>query len=66
MVLPRYIRENMLVEVGKGDTSPSFNGILELLLAKNECLAFAPDSEETREMINLMSLQFPLLKVCIA
>lgn len=58
-----YIRENMLVEVGKADTSPSFNGILELLLAENEYLAFAPDSEETREMINLMSLQFPLLKL---
>ncbi|GAB4843869.1 Phospholipid-transporting ATPase abca1 [Ancistrocladus abbreviatus] len=58
-----YIRKDMLVEVGKGDVSPPFNKVLELLLAKNEYLAFAPDTEETRRMINLMSLQFPLLKL---
>ncbi|XP_050245854.1 ABC transporter A family member 1 isoform X2 [Quercus robur] len=57
-----YIREGMLVEVGKG-ISPSFQQVLELLLAKGEYLAFAPDTEETRRMINLMSMKFPLLKL---
>ncbi|XP_075638014.1 ABC transporter A family member 1 isoform X1 [Castanea sativa] len=57
-----YIREGMLVEVGKG-ISPSFQQVLELLLAKGEYLAFAPDTEETRKMINLMSMKFPLLKL---
>ena len=60
----RYIREGMLVEVGKG-ISPNFQQVLELLLAKGEYLAFAPDTEETRTMINLMSMKFPLLKVPI-
>jgi ATP-binding cassette subfamily A (ABC1) protein 3 len=54
----------MFVEVGKG-VSPSFQQILELLLAKEEYLAFAPDTEETRTMINLISMKFPLLKVSI-
>nr|XP_023902088.1 ABC transporter A family member 1 isoform X2 [Quercus suber] len=57
-----YIREGMLVEVGKG-ISPNFQQVLELLLAKGEFLAFAPDTEETRRMINLMSMKFPLLKL---
>ncbi|GAB2295549.1 Phospholipid-transporting ATPase abca1 [Dionaea muscipula] len=57
-----YIRKDMLVEVGNGDISPSFNQVLELLLAKGEYLALAPDTKETRRMVNLMSLQFPLLK----
>ncbi len=52
----------MFVEVGKG-ISPNFQQILELLLAKGEYLAFAPATEETRTMINLMSMKFPLLKV---
>ncbi|GMH18706.1 hypothetical protein Nepgr_020547 [Nepenthes gracilis] len=56
-------KKGMLVEVGKDDISPPFNQILELLFAKNEYLAFAPDTKETRRMINLMSLQFPLLKM---
>lgn len=58
----RYIQKEMFVEVGK-DMSPSFQQILELLLAKGEYLAFAPDTEETETMINLMSMKFPLLKV---
>lgn len=58
----RYIQKDMFVEVGKG-ISPSFQQILELLLAKGEYLAFAPDTEETETMINLMSMKFPLLKV---
>lgn len=57
-----YIRQGMFVEVGKSDISPSFEQILELLTAKGEYLAFAPESEETRIMINLMSLKFPPLK----
>ncbi|KAG7961902.1 hypothetical protein I3843_09G039100 [Carya illinoinensis] len=56
-----YIQKEMFVEVGK-DMSPSFQQILELLLAKGEYLAFAPDTEETETMINLMSMKFPLLK----
>ena len=58
-------REGMLVEVGKGISHPNFQQVLELLLAKGEYLAFAPDTEETRRMINLMSMKFPLLKVPI-
>lgn len=54
----------MLVEVGKG-ISPNFEQVLELLLKKEEILAFAPDTEETRTMINVMSIKFPLLKVPI-
>lgn len=55
----------MFVEVGKGDTSPSFDRVLELLLAKGEFLAFAPDTRETRMMINVLSFKFPLLKVYV-
>ncbi|WJZ94126.1 hypothetical protein VitviT2T_013011 [Vitis vinifera] len=58
-----YVRKGMFVEVGKGDVSPSFGQVLELLLAKGEYLAFAPDTKETRMMINLMSIKFPLLKL---
>ncbi|CAL1377626.1 unnamed protein product [Linum trigynum] len=56
-----YIRKDMLVEVGKG-ISPNFQQVLELLLAKKEFLAFAPDTESTRLMINLLSIKFPTLK----
>lgn len=52
------------MEVGRG-MSPSFEQVLELLWSKGEYLAFAPDTEETWMMINLMSLRFPLLKVPI-
>lgn len=54
----------MFVEVGKG-MSPNFQQVLELLLAKGEFLAFAPDTDETRMMIHFLSLKFPLLKVPI-
>ncbi|KAB1222272.1 ABC transporter A family member 1 [Morella rubra] len=56
-----HIEKEMLVEVGKG-ISPSFQQILQLLLVKEEYLAFAPDTEETTKMINLISMKFPLLK----
>lgn len=59
----RYIRKGMFMEIGKGDTSATFNQILELLMAKNEYLAFAPDTPETRKMINILSFKFPLLQV---
>lgn len=52
----------MFVEVGKG-MSPSFQQVLGLLWSKGEYLAFAPDTEKTNTMINLMSIKFPLLKV---
>nr|AMP82925.1 ABC transporter A family member 1 [Catalpa bungei] len=58
-----YIRKDMLVEVGKDEKSAPFNKILELLCAKGELLAFAPDTSETRMMINLLSIKFPLLKL---
>ncbi|KAL9409139.1 hypothetical protein AB3S75_047510 [Citrus x aurantiifolia] len=57
-----YIRKDMFVEIGKG-ISPNFVQVLELMLAKGEYLAFAPDTEETRTMINLMSIKFPKLKL---
>ncbi|KAL6279276.1 hypothetical protein ACE6H2_016157 [Prunus campanulata] len=59
-----YIRKGTSVEVGKG-ISPNFEQVLELLLNKEEFLAFAPDTEETRSMINIISVKFPLLKVPI-
>lgn len=58
-----YIRKDMLVEVGKDDKSVPFNQILELLYNKGEYLAFAPDTSETRMMINILSIKFPLLKL---
>ncbi|XP_050384665.1 ABC transporter A family member 1 isoform X3 [Argentina anserina] len=56
-----YIRKDMLVEVGKG-TSPNFQQVLQLLLKKEEILAFVPDTKATRSMINMMSIIFPLLQ----
>ncbi|KAJ6332061.1 hypothetical protein OIU76_010445 [Salix suchowensis] len=56
-----YIKENMLVEVGKG-ISPNFQEVLEALQVRGEFLAFAPDTKETRMMINFMSIKFPLLQ----
>lgn len=53
------------MEVGKSDLSAPFGQVLELLCANNEYLAFAPDTSETRLMINLLSIKFPLLKVCL-
>lgn len=60
-----YIRQGrgMFVEVGKSDTSPPFNQVLELLLAKEEYLAFAPNTAETRMLINVLSLKFPVLRL---
>lgn len=54
----------MFVEVGKG-ISPNFQQVLESLLDKGEYLAFAPDTDETKLMIDVVSIKFPLLKVLI-
>lgn len=59
----RYIKKGLFVEVGRSEISPSFDSILELLLAEGEYLAFAPDTEETHLMLNLMSSRYPLLEV---
>ncbi|GKU89849.1 hypothetical protein SLEP1_g3933 [Rubroshorea leprosula] len=56
------IRKEMFVEVGNG-ISPNFQQVLELLLSERQYLAFAPDTEETKKMINIMSVKFPLLKL---
>ncbi|KAK1277198.1 ABC transporter A family member 1 [Acorus gramineus] len=58
-----YIREEMFVEVGKSVISPDFDSVLRSLSSKGEHLAFAPDTDETRSMIGILSLKFPLLKV---
>ncbi|CDP14120.1 unnamed protein product [Coffea canephora] len=58
-----YIRKDMFVQVGKSDISQPFVDILQFLSAKGEHLAFAPDTNETKMMINILSLKFPLLKM---
>ncbi|CAA7057158.1 unnamed protein product [Microthlaspi erraticum] len=56
------IEINTVVEVGKG-ISPSFPEVLKLLLAQGEYLAFAPDTDETKNMIDILSLKFPELRL---
>lgn len=58
-----YIKKGLFVEVGKSEISPSFDGILERLAASGERLAFAPDTKETRMMLDFLSILFPLLRV---
>ncbi|KAL6987168.1 Phospholipid-transporting ATPase abca1, partial [Sarracenia purpurea var. burkii] len=58
-----YIRKEMFVEVGKGEKSTPFVQVLKLLAAKGEHLAFAPDTNETRMMIDILAIKFPLLKL---
>lgn len=53
----------MFVEVGKSEISPSFDSILSLLFASDEHLAFAPDTKETKLMLDVLALRFPLIKV---
>ncbi|XP_058738226.1 ABC transporter A family member 1 isoform X2 [Vicia villosa] len=57
-----HIQKDMFVEVGKG-ISPNFQQVLESLLDKREYLAFAPDTDETRMMIDVLSIKFPILKL---
>ncbi|CAH8265610.1 unnamed protein product [Arabidopsis lyrata] len=56
------IEKDTIVEVGKGN-SPSFPQVLKLLLAEGEFLAFAPDTDETNNMIDILSLKFPELRL---
>lgn len=60
----RHIQKDMFVEVGK-DISPNFQLVLQSLLEKGEYLAFAPDTDETKLLIDVVSIKFPLLKVPI-
>ncbi|KAA0056173.1 ABC transporter A family member 1 isoform X7 [Cucumis melo var. makuwa] len=57
-----HIQKGMFVEVGKG-ISPSFQEVLVSLQKNGEYLAFAPDTVETKTMLHLMSLKFPILEV---
>ncbi|XP_022152229.1 ABC transporter A family member 1 isoform X2 [Momordica charantia] len=57
-----HIQKGMFVEIGKG-MSPNFQEVLESLQKDGEYLAVAPDTVETKTMIRLMSIKFPLLKV---
>ncbi|CAL0326631.1 unnamed protein product [Lupinus luteus] len=57
-----HIQKDLFVEVGKG-VSPNFEQVLVSLLEKGESLAFAPDTNETKLMIDVMSTKFPLLKL---
>lgn len=54
----------MFVEVGKG-ISPSFEQVLEVLMANREYIAFSPNTTETEQMIDILSIKFPLLKVLL-
>lgn len=58
-----YIRKGMFVEVGNSQISPSFEKLLKLSFVAGEHLAFAPDTVETRKMLKVLSLRFPLLKL---
>lgn len=61
--LCRYIQKDTFVEVGKSSISPTFDQVLESLLANGEYLAFAPNTSDTRMMINILSYKFPLMQV---
>ncbi|XP_071741723.1 ABC transporter A family member 1 [Rutidosis leptorrhynchoides] len=58
-----YIQKDTFVEVGKCNISPTFNQVLESLLSNDEYLAFAPNTSDTKTMIDVLSLKFPLLKM---
>lgn len=60
----RHIQKDMFVEVGKG-ISPNFQQVLASLYDSGEYLAFAPDTNETMLLIDVVSIKFPLLKVPI-
>lgn len=59
----RNIQKGKFMEVGKSEISPSFDSMLALLYEKGEHLAFVPDTNETRLMLDVLSLRFPLIKV---
>ncbi|KAJ0262481.1 ABC transporter A family member 1 [Hirschfeldia incana] len=54
------IERDTVVQVGEG-ISPSFPQVLELMIAEGEFLAFAPDTDETNNMLDILSLKFPQL-----
>ncbi|WOK95548.1 ABC transporter A family member 1 [Canna indica] len=58
-----YIRKGMFLEVGKSEISPSFDSFLKLLFMNGEHLAFAPDTNDTMKMLEVLSWKFPLLKM---
>ncbi|MFS7977586.1 putative ABC-type sulfate transporter [Helianthus anomalus] len=58
-----YIQKDTFVEVGMSNISPTFEQVLESLFADNEYLAFAPNTSDTRMMIDILSYKFPLLKL---
>nr|GEW36328.1 ABC transporter A family member 1 isoform X1 [Tanacetum cinerariifolium] len=58
-----YIQKDTFVEVGKSNISPTFDQVLESLLANDEYLAFAPNTSDTRMMINILSYKYPLIKL---
>ncbi|KAJ9543250.1 hypothetical protein OSB04_022957 [Centaurea solstitialis] len=58
-----YIQKDTFVDVGKSSISPTFNQVLESLLANGEYLAFAPNTSDTRLMIDILSYKFPLIKL---
>lgn len=58
-----YIQKETFVDVGKSNISPTFNQVLESLLASGEYLAFAPNTSDTRLMIDILSYKFPLMKL---
>lgn len=58
-----YIQKDTFVEVGKSSISPTFDKVLESLLANGEYLAFAPNTSDTRMMINILSYKFPLIQL---
>lgn len=62
LIYCRNIEKDTVVQVGEG-ISPSFPQVLKLLLAEGEFLAFAPDTDETNNMIDILSLKFPELRV---
>ncbi|KAH1258082.1 ABC transporter A family member 1 [Glycine max] len=57
-----HIQKDMFVEVGNG-ISPNFQQVLQSLLDRGEYLAFAPDTNETKLLIDVVSIKFPLLKL---
>ncbi|KAL2320738.1 hypothetical protein Fmac_029707 [Flemingia macrophylla] len=57
-----HIQKDMFVEVGKG-ISPNFQQLLASLLESGEYLAFVPDTDETKLLIDVVSTKFPLLKI---
>ena len=63
--LKMYIKKSMFVEVGNSETSKVLKLFLALVCYWKAYWAFAPDTVETRKMLKVLSLQFPLLKLVV-